>query len=135
MSITIAQARKLGIAVKGFRTTKPTGEMNKLEREYAGYLEGLRLAQSVAWYAFGSVKLRLADRTWYTPDFAVMLSSGVLEMHEVKGGFWEEDARVKIKVAAETYWMLRFIAVTKAPKREGGVWRWEMFHHEDERPI
>ena len=41
-----------------------------------------------------------------------MLASGELEMHEVKG-FWREDARLKIKVAAEQF-PFRFVAVTKS---------------------
>ena len=38
--------------------------------------------------------------------------SGVLELHECKG-FWRDDARVKIKVAASLY-PFKFIAVTAA---------------------
>ena len=35
-----------------------------------------------------------------------------MEMHEVKG-FWRDDARVKIKVAADIY-PFRFLAIKKA---------------------
>lgn len=49
---------------------------------------------------------------FYTPDFFVMLASGALEAHEVKG-FWQDDARVKIKCAADIY-PLRFFAVKKS---------------------
>ena len=77
-----------------------TGQMNKTESEYCQLLELRKRAGEIDWYRFEGIKLRLADNTFYTPDFAVMLSTGEMEMHEVKG-FWTDDARVKIKVAAE----------------------------------
>lgn len=49
-----------------------------------------------------------------------------MELHEVKG-YWEDDARVKIKVAAEAFWMFRFIAIKARPKKEGGGWEIEEF--------
>ncbi|WP_175904178.1 hypothetical protein [Burkholderia seminalis] len=70
------------------------------------------------------IKFRLADNTFYTPDFAVMLASGRLEAHEVKG-HWQDDARVKVKVAADQY-PVRFIAVTAGPAKSGG-WQTEEF--------
>ena len=99
--------------------------MNKTERQYADRLEILRRAGEVQWFTFESVKLRLANNTFYTPDFAVMNAEGELEMHEVKG-FWRDDARVKIKVAASMY-PFRFIAVRKKPKSRGGDWEFEEF--------
>ncbi|MBA59656.1 MAG: hypothetical protein CMQ40_10875 [Gammaproteobacteria bacterium] len=84
--------------------------MNKTEARYSLLLEEEKRAGRIQWFAFEAVKLRLADRTFYTPDFLVMLEDGTLEFHEVKG-FWEEDARVKIKVAAETFPLFRFVAV------------------------
>ena len=95
-----------------------TGQMNKTEAAYSAELELRRTAGEIAWYRFEGVKLRLADNTFYTPDFAVMLEDGLMEMHEVKG-FWQDDARVKIKVAAEQY-PFRFIAVKKRAKKDGG---------------
>ena len=79
----------------------------------------------VVWFRFEGVKLRLADNTFYTPDFAVMLADDTLEMHEAKG-HWEDDARAKVKVAAEMY-PFRFIAVTRRPKKDGGGWEIEEF--------
>jgi hypothetical protein len=101
------------------------GAMNQTEAAYAAYLEQLRHAGEVAWFKFEGFKLRLADSTFYTPDFAVLAGSGHLECHEVKG-FWEEDARAKIKIAASLY-PLRFLAVTKLTKRDGGGWNTEAF--------
>lgn len=80
----------------------PTGAMNKSEAAYAQHLEDRKRVGNVAWYRFEGVKLRLADKTFLTIDFAVMLKDGTMEMHEVKG-FMQEDANVKIKVAADQY--------------------------------
>lgn len=102
-----------------------TGVMNKAEAAYAARLELLRRGGEIAWYRFEGVKLRLADNTFYTPDFAVMAADGVMEMHEVKG-FWTDDARVKIKVAADQY-PFRFMAFKVLPKKSGGGWAREEF--------
>ena len=87
------------------------GKQNKTEEAYGAQLELRKRAGEVAWYAFEGVKLRLADNTFYSPDFAVMRANGELEMHEVKG-FWTDDARVKIKVAASLF-PFHFIAARK----------------------
>lgn len=89
-----------------------TGEMNKTEYAYAQHLELQKRAGEVLWYKFEGVKLRLADNTFYTCDFAVLRTDRVLCMDEVKG-FWKDDARVKIKIAADMY-PFRFRAVTKS---------------------
>ena len=102
-----------------------SGAMNKTEQAYADYLERLLRVGDIAWYRFEGVKLRLADNTFYTPDFAVMLGNGQMEMHEVKG-FWQDDARVKIKVAAEMY-PFRFLSAKPKPKKHGGGWAFEVF--------
>lgn len=98
--------------------------MNSTEAAYAELLEGQRLAGDIASYAFESVKLRLADKTWYTPDFFVVYPDGAAEFVEVKG-FWRDDARVKFKVAAEQHQWARFTAVTKRAKKRGGGWNCE----------
>lgn len=103
----------------------PTGTMNKTEKAYDDYLELRHRAGEIIWRRFEGVKLRLADNTFYTPDFAVMLTSGLIELHEVKG-HWTDDARVKIKVAADQY-PFRFIAVRKRSKKDGGGWDVEEF--------
>lgn len=102
-----------------------TGAMNATEAAYAQHLGLLKHAGDVVWFRFEGVKLRLADATFYTPDFAVMAVDGVLEMHEVKG-FWTDDARVKIKVAADQY-PFRFYAMQARSKKAGGGWIRESF--------
>lgn len=101
------------------------GAMNKTEQAYALHLERLRQAGYIAWFKFEGVKLRLADNTFYSPDFAVMLDSGQMQMHEVKG-YWQDDAKVKIKVASDLY-PFEFIAVKVKPKKDGGGWLYEEF--------
>lgn len=99
------------------------GTMNKTEAEYAKILEARRACGKVLWYRFEGVTLKLADNTRYTPDFIVMLDSGELEAHEVKGSmnFIQDDAKVKIKVAADIF-PFRFILVAPIAKKHGGGW-------------
>jgi len=52
----------------------------------------------------------------------VIRADGGIELHEVKG-HWEDDARVKIKVAATQHPWFRFLAV-KAGKTG---WQYETF--------
>jgi hypothetical protein len=100
-----------------------TGQMNRTEELYDTYLDAKRWHGEVLWYRFEGVKLRLADNTFYTPDFAVMSADGVMEMHEVKG-FWRDDARAKIKIAADAY-PFRFFAIRKQAAKAGGGWEVE----------
>ena len=102
-----------------------TGEMNKTEERYATYLDERQRVGEVLWWKFEGVKLRLADLAFYTVDFFVMLADGTLEAHEVKGK-WEDDARLKIKIAQELY-PFRFIAVKPVPASRGGGWEVEDF--------
>src|SRR5437879_3016 len=88
-----------------------TGVMNKTESAYAQQLELRYRIGEILWFKFEGMKFRLADNTFYSPDFMVMLKSGEMEAHEVKG-FWQDDARVKIKIAADMY-PFRFVAIKK----------------------
>lgn len=102
-----------------------TGQMNKTEQAYAAHLERVKQSGLIAWYKFEGMKFRLADNTFYTPDFMVMLSGGELQAHEVKG-FWQDDARAKIKIAADMY-PIQFKALKPLPKKDGGGWNVEDF--------
>lgn len=113
-----------GERVRALGRLKP-GTMNKLEAEYARELDDLKAIGKILWYRFEGIKLRLADNTFLTIDFAVLPEGGVLEMREVKGR-WEDDARAKTKIAADQY-PFRFIAVTKKAKKDGGGWKVEEF--------
>lgn len=108
------------------------GQMNKSEAKYAERLEALKLSGKVIWYRFEGLKLRLADNTFYTPDFAVITADMVLECHEVKG-FWQDDARAKIKIAAEMY-PFRFKAFKAEAKKRGGGYVEEDFSGGEREP-
>lgn len=96
--------------------------MNGTERKYSQYLDMRVRAGQIHWYQFDAIKLRLAEKTFYTPDFLVMHADESIEVHEVKGTskgkpFVEDDAAVKIKVAADKF-PFRFKMVW-FDKREG----------------
>ena len=55
--------------------------MNQTEAKYAENLKRCQILGAVEWFAFEAIKFRLADRTFYTPDFIVMLGNGELEAH------------------------------------------------------
>jgi hypothetical protein len=124
------------------RTGKPTAApvklaqkrgMNKWEGLFAAELEARRRAGEVSWWAFETLRFRLADGAWYKPDFAVMVVWGwretpALELYEVKG-HWREAARVRIKVAADRH-PFRFVAVT----RKDGEWQYETIPGLNSRP-
>ena len=76
--------------------------MNSLEKKYADHLRTLQLANDIHSFAFERHNLKLADKTYYKPDFEVMFLDGTIEFHEVKG-FMMDDANVKIKVAAAQF--------------------------------
>lgn len=101
------------------------GQMNKTEQAYADYLIQLQALGGLLWHKFEGLKFRLANNTFYTPDFIVMRPDGQIEAHEVKG-FWQDDARAKIKIAADMY-PFKFIAVKPRPKKDGGGWSIEEF--------
>ncbi|HEX7906836.1 MAG TPA: hypothetical protein VF534_01920 [Paraburkholderia sp.] len=89
-----------------------TGRMNKTEAAYEQVLAARLHAGEILWYRFEAFKLRLADNTFYTPDFPVITASNELIFIEVKG-HWTDKARAKTKVAASQF-PYRFIAVKRA---------------------
>lgn len=102
-----------------------TGEKNRTEAAYeSDVLKPAMIAGDVLWYRFEGIKLRLADNTFLTVDYAVLPASGVLELHDVKGSpaIFSEDAKVKMKVAAEAYPFV-FKVCFPRPKKDGGGWK------------
>lgn len=97
------------------------GKMNGLELRYSKVLDDRKVLGEVEAYWFERFNLKLADKTYYKPDFLVQLPSGHLEFHEVKGGFFTDKGRVKIKVAAEQFPLFPFVVVT----RKKGEWKQE----------
>lgn len=101
------------------------GELNPTEKKYEAYLEELKQKGEVLWYKFEGITFKLAKGCTYTPDFNVMLASGEVQMHEVKG-HWIGDARAKIKIAAAMF-PFQFVAVKAEAKCRGGGWVRELF--------
>jgi hypothetical protein len=90
--------------------------MNKLETAYSALLEAQKACGEIEWWAFEPFRLKLADSTYYRPDFGV-LRKGQLEFHETKG-FMREAARVRLNVAA-AHLPFPFYLV----RQEKGEWR------------
>lgn len=108
------------------RTKVPSAMKNNTERAYAENLNLRIAAGEVHAWKYEGMKLRLATGAWYTPDFLVILADGAIEFHEVKG-MWREAAKVRIKVAADTFPEFRFIAIQHIK----GQWIREAFGPDD----
>jgi hypothetical protein len=108
--------------------------MNRHEKEFSIILESGKRIGEISWWGYEAIKLRLADRTWYTPDFFVIpthLEFFVIPTHleaglrvsdspkfiEIKG-FKRDDAMVKFKCAREMFPWASF----EMWSREGGSW-------------
>lgn len=118
MRLTTKQARLLGIPTggedvsrgkprrQGGRTRHIAGEPNRTELEYARlFLEPRRLAGEIIDYRYEPPdwKLWLATLCTFQPDWIVDVGDGTFEVHEIKGSHMEDDAAVKIRVAARQY--------------------------------
>ena len=95
------------------RATPTRGYRSKLEADYADELERERLAGEIVSWEYERLKLRLADGTWYTPDFWVTALSGEFEIRETKGHKFQAGM-IKLKVAASLYPCFTFILVERA---------------------
>ena len=98
------------LKASGGRPRHEPGKMNGLEKKYAAYLDIRKVTGEILDWRFEPLKLKLAPATFYNPDFGVQMLDGSIELQEVKGGHWEDDARVKIKVAAAMFGWFRFVA-------------------------
>lgn len=82
--------------------------MNGLESRYSLHLESLKRSGIILDFQFEALKLRLADRTYYSPDFLIINKNEEIEIHEVKATskgkpLYEDDAIVKLKCVAENF--------------------------------
>lgn len=105
---------------------KKKGEMNATEARFANYLRGLEITGEIIWWRHEGIKLQLADNTTLNVDFNVMYADGLLVMIDVKGAkaIIEEDAKVKMKVAAEQFPFVFRYAFPRQ-KKDGGGWIFE----------
>ena len=102
--------------------------MNSTERKYCEMLSFRKAAGEIVDYVWEPFKLILVhgvkkarNEMSYKPDFLVVMKDR-FEVHEVKG-FWQEDARLKIKMAADQFRWFKFVAVTLKGKK----WVYEEF--------
>lgn len=125
------------------RPRHENGKMNMGESAYAKLLDAKLLAGEIAGWWFEFMTFQLAEKCSIKPDFTVMLNSGAIELHEVKGGknnklesgreswgFWaEEDARVKLRMAGK---LIPFPLYVVWPKKGGhkNGWCMELMPHE-----
>jgi hypothetical protein len=93
--------------------------MNGLEQRFAVFLQERKLAGEIEEWRFEAVKFRIGEKCFYTADFMVVESEQIT-FYETKG-FWEDDARVKIKAVAALFPWFRFVGV----KFERGEWKLE----------
>ena len=78
----------------------------------------LKSGYAIAGYRWESFKLRLADRSWFCPDFYVLHNDGSIEIIEVKGRQFS-TGMTKFRVAAELYPEYTFTMVSWT----GGTWK------------
>lgn len=89
--------------------------MNRTESDWAIELEARRRVGEIEHWSFESVRLKLANGAWYTPDFFVVVSDGSIEIHETKG-FMREAARVRLLTAAQLYPWFKFLLVKRGKR-------------------
>lgn len=112
------------------RTRHQPGVMNKTELAYSLVLDEMKRSGEIESWRFEAVRLKLAEKTHLTVDFYVIRPDGLVEFHEVKacrsdGKFLiEDDANVKLKMAAELYPEFAFLIAGKLPIRSGGGWKY-----------
>lgn len=115
-------------------TINAASGMNKTEARYSECLQVRLLAGDILEWRFEPIKLKLAPKTFYTPDFAIVMPDERLQLHDVKGrtgsgpAGWTDDARVKIKTAAAMFPWFQFFGAAWLSKRQGGPgWKMESF--------
>jgi len=118
------------VATTSAPIARERNRMNKGEARYAQHLDARIVAGELLWYRFEGVKLRLADDSFYSPDFLVVTATRELELHEVKGRkgesfYAEEDARLKLRFAAESY-PFRVIVVWPLTRPPGAWGQWQV---------
>jgi hypothetical protein len=105
------------------RVKKNDKGMNKTEASYALHLEARKLAGEIHDYWFEQLTLKLTDDTRLTIDFLIQLKDGHLELHDTKGSkfIYQDDAKVKMKVAASMF-PFHFVVVYPRTQKLGGGW-------------
>ena len=119
------------------------GQLNNTEAAYAEHLAWQKSMGAIEQYFHHDIKFKLAPGCWYETDFIVQDLQGFFEIHEVKGTtakrnkhkqkiddkpLIEDDAHVKVKVAARLYDLFPHFLVYRA---SSGEWIKEAVPAED----
>jgi hypothetical protein len=123
----VVDGRAVRITVSGDRTRSPKSDVgaspaspapdsaprfrSEAERIYADCLTSRQRAGEIRSWRYEAIKLQLGDRVTYKPDFLVDMWDGSMELHEVKGRHTWEQARVKLRTAANQFPGFRFYMV------------------------
>ena len=98
-------------------------KMNKTEQRLEQHLANQKLAGEILWYKMHGFGMRLADNTFFYPDAMVMENDRSISIYDAKAqnrstgkGLWKDDAKVKIKVAAELFPIFRFRGISYTKK-------------------
>ena len=98
---------------------------SKTEEKYAQILDLEVKAGNVTRWLYEPLRLEIGPGAHYTPDFAVWRpGSAYPEMHEVKGGFVREAARVRFRAAVRAWPCFRWFWVVG----QCGRWKTEEVH-------
>lgn len=100
------------VRVRARAVVRPTTDENGLNKTESAWHDILVAMGKYARIRVHAVTLKLADDTRYTPDFQTTDPAGEVIFWEVKG-FFRDDAKVKIKVAARDFTEFKFMLVRK----------------------
>ena len=118
---TIKGRNRYQILSRGLKAKR--GVMNKTEAEWAAVLTQ---DPDVAQWWFEPLTLRLShpregQPARLTPDFMILLQSGITIFDDVKGtGLDDPASAVRMKAAAELFGLWKFRIVKKRTKSQGG---------------
>ena len=101
---------------------RDTAYRSSWEAQYSTHLRELEKQNQIQSFSYESVRLRISEKGFYTPDFLVIAADEV-QFHEVKG-MRREAGMVRLKAAAHQHRWARFFLVTKG-KGSGSEWQIE----------
>lgn len=100
------------------------GELNKTEQRFVDeWLKPQMQAGAIKWWLFEAITLKLAPDCRLTVDFFVLMADDTLRAYDVKGAvaIISDDAKVKMRIAADRFPWPFFYAIPRA-KKDGGGW-------------
>lgn len=114
------------------------GKTKTEQRFEETYLRPRQLAGEVIDWGFEPARIPYASGGNYTPDYAVLLSDGTVELWEVKGsgGWLEEGSKPRWKSAAESWFggLFVFRSAVERRKKDGGGWKVSTYERRTDWP-